>query len=30
MAQDYNRGIMMLGLMFSAVVSITVISTLIS
>jgi hypothetical protein len=30
MVQDYNRGIMVLALMFSAVVSITVISTLIS
>ena len=30
MAQDFNRGIMMLGLMLSAVVSITIISTLIS
>ena len=30
MAQDFNRGIMALALMFSAVVSITVISTLIT
>lgn len=30
MVQDYNRGIMVLVLMFNAVVSITVISTLIS
>ncbi len=30
MAQDFNRGIMMLGLMIGAVVSMTVISSLIS
>ncbi len=30
MVQDYNRGIMALALMFSVVVSITVLSTLIS
>ena len=30
MVQDYNRGIMVLVLMFSAVASITVITTLIS
>lgn len=30
MVQDYNRGIMVLALMFSAVASITVILTLIS
>ena len=30
MVQDYNRGIMVLELMFSAVASITMISTLIS
>lgn len=30
MAQEFNRGIMMLGLMLSAVASITIVSTLIS
>lgn len=30
MVQDYNRGILMLALMFSAVTAMTVISTLIS
>lgn len=30
MAQDYNRGIMALALMFTAVATITVISTLIA